>query len=168
MASIGALPKKPPTTQTYIYTQTRVSLPITTFQQSRSRSRMKQSKDPFEAAFEESPPDSPIEIEPEPVNPNSNSLISQPSHIHEQQQVHVKNTISNNTKNNNSNKDDEEDEEEDEDNMDVELAKFRAVGDPHKMAKMQLVTNFFHSFLKCYVIFHIIYDKPYLFFFVNT
>ncbi|KEH16835.1 hTAFII28-like motif protein, partial [Medicago truncatula] len=104
---------------------------------------MKQSKDPFEAAFEESPPDSPTETEPEPVNPNSNSLISQPSQIHEQQHLHVKNTISNDTKNNSNNKDDEEDEEEDEDNMDVELAKFRAVGDPHKMAKMHSILSQF-------------------------
>jgi len=120
---------------------------------------MKQSKDPFEAAFEESPPDSPIETEPEPVNPNSNSLISLPSQIHEQQHLHVKNTISNNTKNNNNNnKDDEEDEEEDEDNMDVEFAKFRAVGDPHKMAKMQFVTNFILFFN--FMLFFISYYKP--------
>ncbi|CAJ2673649.1 unnamed protein product [Trifolium pratense] len=114
---------------------------------------MKQSKDPFEAAFEESPPESPIETEPDPDAdteiPISNSLNSQPIHTNEEEEEdnHVKNTTSINTaitttkNNNNNNKDDEEDEEED--NMDVELAKFPTAGDPHKMAKMQAILSQF-------------------------
>ncbi|GAU30504.1 hypothetical protein TSUD_18850 [Trifolium subterraneum] len=107
---------------------------------------MKQSKDPFEAAFEESPPESPIETEPDPDAdteiPISNSLISQPIHPNEEDN-HVKNTTSINTAitTKNNNKDDEEDEEED--NMDVELAKFPTAGDPHKMAKMQAILSQF-------------------------
>ncbi|XP_004515437.1 transcription initiation factor TFIID subunit 11 isoform X2 [Cicer arietinum] len=103
---------------------------------------MKQSKDPFEAAFEESPPDSPIEVEPDPEaeNTRSNSLVAQPTHTHEED-GHMKNTSASNTTTIVKNKDEEEDEEED--NMDVELAKFPAAGDPHKMAKMQAVLSQF-------------------------
>jgi len=118
---------------------------------------MKQSKDPFEAAFEESPPESPIETEPDPdasiENPNSTySSLPQSTLTHEEDNTQIKTPNSNNTitnkSNNNNNKDDEDDEEED--NMDVELAKFPTAGDPHKMAKMQLVLTFFFSL--CYFI----------------
>ena len=114
--------------------------------------RMKQSKDPFEAAFEESPPESPIETEPDPdasiENPNStNSSLPQSSLTHEEDHNHIKTPNSNNTIT--KHKDEEDDEEED--NMDVELAKFPTAGDPHKMAKMQLVLTFFFS-LCCFVL----------------
>lgn len=111
-----------------------------------SSNRMKQSKDPFEAAFEESPPESPIETEQDPdadtENPPSNSLISQTAHPHEEDNQ-FKNTNSSNNAAIAKNKDEDDDEEED--NMDVELAKFPTAGDPHKMAKMQSVTSFFLS-----------------------
>ncbi|TKY69001.1 Transcription initiation factor TFIID subunit 11 [Spatholobus suberectus] len=87
---------------------------------------MKQSKDPFEAAFEESPPESPAEAEAEAEtqNPTSSSsvvpLVPQPPQTQKPK-----------------NKDEEEEEEED--NMDVELSKLPSAGDPHKMAKMQSV-----------------------------
>lgn len=116
---------------------------------------MKQSKDPFEAAFEESPPESPIETEPDPDAdteiPPSSSLISQTTHTNEEDSQ-FKNTNSTNNATIAKNKDDDDDEEED--NMDVELAKFPTAGDPHKMAKMQLVTCFFFS------LYHFIFCKP--------
>nr|AFK33824.1 unknown [Medicago truncatula] len=105
---------------------------------------MKQSKDPFEAAFEESPPESPIETEPDPdastENPNStNSSLPQSTLAHEEEHNHIKTPNSNNTIT--KHKDEEDDEEED--NMDVELAKFPTAGDPHKMAKMQAILSQF-------------------------
>lgn len=113
-----------------------------------SSKRMKQSKDPFEAAFEESPPESPIETEPDPDAdteiPPSTSLISQTTHTNEEDNQ-FKNTNSTNNATIAKNKDDDDDEEED--NMDVELAKFPTAGDPHKMAKMQLVTCFFFLYI---------------------
>ncbi|CAI8601952.1 unnamed protein product [Vicia faba] len=106
--------------------------------------RMKQSKDPFEAAFEESPPESPIETEQDPDAdaeiPPSNSLISQTPHTREEDSQ-FKNTNSSNNATIAKNKDDDDDEEED--NMDVELAKFPTAGDPHKMAKMQAILSQF-------------------------
>ncbi|CAL5206749.1 unnamed protein product [Lathyrus oleraceus] len=105
---------------------------------------MKQSKDPFEAAFEESPPESPIETEPDPDAdteiPPSTSLISQTTHTNEEDNQ-FKNTNSTNNATIAKNKDDDDDEEED--NMDVELAKFPTAGDPHKMAKMQAILSQF-------------------------
>ncbi|RDX87221.1 Transcription initiation factor TFIID subunit 11, partial [Mucuna pruriens] len=86
---------------------------------------MKQSKDPFEAAFEESPPDSPVETEAETQNPSPVVPLPQPP-----QKVSTAKTK------------DEEDEEE-EDNMDVELAKLPSAGDPDKMAKMQAILSQF-------------------------
>nr|ACJ84571.1 unknown [Medicago truncatula] len=105
---------------------------------------MKQSKDPFEAAFEESLPESPIETEPDPdastENPNStNSSLPQSTLTHEEEHNHIKTPNSNNTIT--KHKDEEDDEEED--NMDVELAKFPTAGDPHKMAKMQAILSQF-------------------------
>lgn len=105
---------------------------------------MKQSKDPFEAAFEESPPESPIETEPDPdastENPNStHSSLPQSTLTHEEEPNHIKTPNSNNTIT--KHKDEEDDEEED--NMDVELAKFPTAGDPHKMAKMQAILSQF-------------------------
>ncbi|CAK8570519.1 unnamed protein product [Lathyrus sativus] len=105
---------------------------------------MKQSKDPFEAAFEESPPESPIETEPDPDAdteiPPSSSLISQTNNAPEEDNQ-FKNTTSGNNATTAKNKDEDDDEEED--NMDVELAKFPTAGDPHKMAKMQAILSQF-------------------------
>lgn len=98
---------------------------------------MKQSKDPFEVAFEESsPPDSPVEeitggqIEDEDdahVNVHPGSTSSVPS-----SGIAVPPVV----------KPKDEDEEEEEENMD-ELGKLSTSGDPHKMAKMQYVFSFF-------------------------
>lgn len=110
---------------------------------------MKQSKDPFEAAFEESPPESPVDIEPEPdaepENPNSNSMVQQPTNPRTQQEdIHSKKPSTSNTASATAkNKDKDEDEEEEEDNMDVELAKFPSAGDPNKMARMQSILSQF-------------------------
>ncbi|KAL2320577.1 hypothetical protein Fmac_029546 [Flemingia macrophylla] len=95
---------------------------------------MKQSKDPFEAAFEESPPESPVETEAEVEaeaeiqNPrsSSSSVVPQPQKVSKNKEKEKE-------------KEKEEEEEEEEDNMDVELAKLPSYGDPHKMAKMQSV-----------------------------
>ncbi|KAG5041868.1 hypothetical protein AAZX31_03G001700 [Glycine max] len=104
---------------------------------------MKQSKDPFEAAFEESPPESPTATEteaetqnptpppPPPPPPSSFSGVAVVALNPQQpQNQKVKNK-------------DNEEEEEEEDNMDVELAKLPSTGDPHKMAKMQAILSQF-------------------------
>ncbi|XP_034679282.1 transcription initiation factor TFIID subunit 11-like [Vitis riparia] len=103
--------------------------------------KMKQSKDPFEVAFEESsPPDSPVEelvggqIEDEDdanvnVHPTSTPSAAPSSGT----------TVPPTAKSK------DEDEEEEEENMDVELGKLPTSGDPHKMAKMQYVFSFFGS-----------------------
>lgn len=100
---------------------------------------MKQSKDPFEAAFEESPPESPVETEAEAEaetqNPPSSS--SAPPLPQPQKVSATKN------KDKEKDKDKDEEEEEEEDNMDVELAKLPSAGDPHKMAKMQAILSQF-------------------------
>ncbi|XP_027336667.1 transcription initiation factor TFIID subunit 11 [Abrus precatorius] len=93
---------------------------------------MKQSKDPFEAAFEESPPESPAETEIEAPNPSSVVVLPQPT---QEEDVNVKKVSTGKNK--------EEEDEEEEDNMDVELAKFPSAGDPHKMAKMQAILSQF-------------------------
>ncbi|KOM58704.1 hypothetical protein LR48_Vigan11g173800 [Vigna angularis] len=105
---------------------------------------MKQSKDPFEAAFEESPPESPTEIEADTIHNHSHN------HNHNQNPIPSPSVLPLNpgppqkastvVKNKDKDKDDEEEEEED--NMDVELSKLPSTGDPHKMAKMQFVNHF--------------------------
>ncbi|BAT96744.1 Transcription initiation factor TFIID subunit 11 TBP-associated factor [Vigna angularis] len=102
---------------------------------------MKQSKDPFEAAFEESPPESPTEIEADTIHNHSHN------HNHNQNPIPSPSVLPLNpgppqkastvVKNKDKDKDDEEEEEED--NMDVELSKLPSTGDPHKMAKMQTI-----------------------------
>ncbi|XP_014515833.1 transcription initiation factor TFIID subunit 11 [Vigna radiata var. radiata] len=106
---------------------------------------MKQSKDPFEAAFEESPPESPTEIEADAIHNDSHN------HNHNQNPIPSPSVLPLNpgppqkasaaVKNKDKDKDDEEEEEED--NMDVELSKLPSTGDPHKMAKMQTILSQF-------------------------
>ena len=102
------------------------------------KKKMKQSKDPFEVAFEESsPPDTPVEeiiggqIEDEDdahVNVHPTSTSSAPL-----SGTTIPPTV----------KTKDEEEEEEEENMDVELGKLSTSGDPHKMAKMQYVFSLF-------------------------
>lgn len=115
---------------------------------------MKQSKDPFEAAFveqEESPPESPIagnDIDTQvggasviDVNHPENEdmdATGQPSIAATSAPPVASTKI---TQPNNKTKD--EDEEEEEENMDVELRKFPSSGDPDKMAIMQAVISQF-------------------------
>ncbi|XP_061369496.1 transcription initiation factor TFIID subunit 11 isoform X1 [Gastrolobium bilobum] len=114
---------------------------------------MKQSKDPFEAAFEESPPESPTEVEAEAEtetqNPNSVVVVAEPS-SHDHEDAGNRKKVNTNTNNTNTTgtgtgtaKNKEEEDEEEEDNMDVELAKLPSAGDPHKMAKMQAILSQF-------------------------
>lgn len=98
----------------------------------------KKMKDPFEAAYEEqdSPPTSPsplpeeeapaVEVEDEEAAPGSQSLATAPS-------------VEGNASTAIGGKGKEDEEEEEEENMDVELRKFPATGDPDKMAKMQTI-----------------------------
>ncbi|MFS8026800.1 hypothetical protein Hanom_Chr16g01490941 [Helianthus anomalus] len=105
---------------------------------------MKQSKDPFEVAFEEiddSPPDTPYTHD----GTEAQTMAAQPTI--NSQRCDVENNINplnqprtrvkmGSTSAANKNKEDDEEEEEEE-NMDVELGKFSSTGDPDKMAKMQ-------------------------------
>jgi len=127
---------------------------------------MKQSKDPFEAAFEESPPESPTETEADLIHNHSQS------HSHNQNPIPSPSVLpltpgppqkaSAVVKNKDKDKDDEEEVEED--NMDVELSKLPSTGDPHKMAKMQFVTHFASLQFK-FVAFYLIYQFPPFFLF---
>ncbi|KAK9266403.1 hypothetical protein L1049_014077 [Liquidambar formosana] len=114
---------------------------------------MKQSKDPFEAAFEEqeeSPPDSPIapdDIEtqipapPVTVNGQEDGYIGANIHPTNPSTSTVPSVSAGTTIPPAKTK--EEDEEEEEENMDVELGKFTPSGDPDKMAKMQAILSQF-------------------------
>ncbi|KAM7505719.1 hypothetical protein LguiB_004623 [Lonicera macranthoides] len=113
---------------------------------------MKQSKDPFEVAFEEqdeSPPDSPIAQEDTEtqtaaahvalnnegdadVNTNSGTINPSTSTAAQISRAAVP-----------TNKNKEEDDEEEEENMDVELGKFSSTGDPEKRATMQAILSQF-------------------------
>ncbi|KAL8210339.1 hypothetical protein R6Q57_007071 [Mikania cordata] len=86
---------------------------------------MKQSKDPYEVAAEESPP---------PVH----SRRTDPDNIIHplnQQKATIKSTASSAAAKSVKNKDDDEEEKE---NMDVELGKFPFSSDPAKFSKMLL------------------------------
>ncbi|XP_057963556.1 transcription initiation factor TFIID subunit 11 isoform X2 [Malania oleifera] len=113
---------------------------------------MKQSKDPFEVAFEEqedSPPDSPTafhEIESKTqaamvtdnqrdVDMNANSHTANPS------KATAPTVLAGATRPTSKTKEDDDDDEEE--NVDVELAKFPSSGDPDKMAKMQAILSQF-------------------------
>ncbi|KAK4747739.1 hypothetical protein SAY87_014325 [Trapa incisa] len=108
--------------------------------------KMKQFKDPFEAAFEEqqedSPPESPspaddFSTQPsvpptEAANPEDDELNAPPSSV-----LFPSPTAAAATKNK------EEEDEDVEDNMEVELSKLPSGGDPDKMAKMQAILSQF-------------------------
>ncbi|KAL6196894.1 hypothetical protein ACLB2K_032507 [Fragaria x ananassa] len=129
-----------------------------------------QSKDPFEAAFEEqddSPPDSPAAVDairaaldedydeglpPEEPPPSSSTPSTStaaapttatvvatvtPATKTLTKKSSAKPPIPRAAKQSQQNK--EEDDDEDEDNVDVELGKYPATGDPVKMAKMQAI-----------------------------
>jgi len=109
---------------------------------------MKQSKDPFEAAFveqDESPPESPVagnDIDTQVAGASATDVnqpededmdaSGQPSIATASAPPVASTKI---TQPNHKTKD--EDEEEEEENMDVELRKFPSSGDPDKMAIMQ-------------------------------
>ncbi|KAF7801309.1 transcription initiation factor TFIID subunit 11 [Senna tora] len=122
---------------------------------------MKQSKDPFEAAFEEqedSPPESPVDAF-ETQNPST--VVAQGTLA--DQEDDMSNTNNTGTKSaarfipagkflsagtssgpmTNATKNKDDDDEEEEENMDVELGKFPSSGDPDKMAKMQAILSQF-------------------------
>ncbi|CAB4276873.1 unnamed protein product [Prunus armeniaca] len=130
-----------------------------------------QSKDPFEAAFEEqedSPPDSPVApdaartaldtqedddplLPPGSKDPSSSAtpLAAPPPPLPTTAVTTARTTPAATTAAPSTsaratvkhNKDDDDDE--DEENMDVELGKFSATGDPDKMAKMQAILSRF-------------------------
>lgn len=121
---------------------------------------MKQSQDPFEAAFveqEESPPESPSaanDMEAQLDEAFANDA-NQPEEEGGMDIVVHPNVPSTSAAppasariNQPSNKSKEE-EEEDEDDMEVELGKLPSTGDPDKMAKMQYVT--FNAFQTYYL-----------------
>lgn len=116
---------------------------------------MKQSQDPFEAAFveqDESPPES-----PSAPNDNENQTVATPvtdanqaedeAGLDDVANPNVASTSAappasaRSTQPSNKNKDEDEDEEED--NMDVELGKLPSSGDPDKMAMMQTILSQF-------------------------
>jgi transcription initiation factor TFIID subunit 11 len=115
---------------------------------------MKQSKDPFEVAFEEqddSPPDSPIAPDD---NETQNTATQTSLNNDGDADVITANTGStkpstsksvriSHTTPGTTNKNKEEDDEEEEENMDVELGKFPSTGDPDKMATMQAILSQF-------------------------
>ncbi|KAF5944725.1 hypothetical protein HYC85_018802 [Camellia sinensis] len=127
---------------------------------------MKQSKDPFEVAFEEldeeSPPDSPLP----PDGIETQTQIHAHESAAEEEQIAIDsndkedvvdiventNTPSVNTKPSKyrahagpsvTGKMKEEDDEEEEENMDIELGKLSSTADPHKKAKMQSILSQF-------------------------
>ncbi|KAL5549583.1 hypothetical protein UlMin_004814 [Ulmus minor] len=123
-----------------------------------------QSKDPFEAAFEDqddSPPESPSAIADPPPPPasltTSNPSSSFDAHDdddplplpkHPSSSSAVPPTVSSRTHfptsaSGSASKHREDDEEEDEENVEVELEKFPTSSDPHKMAKMQAILSQF-------------------------
>ncbi|XAR52856.1 hypothetical protein NMG60_11021169 [Bertholletia excelsa] len=126
---------------------------------------MKQSKDPFEVAFEEqeeeeSPPDSPIATDGiETKTGNQTQSESGPMQLpanasaneDDEDIIENANIRPVNTKPSKSRaaaasvtgKNKEEEEEEEEENMDVELGKFPSSSDPDKMAKMQFILSQF-------------------------
>ncbi|KAK1424945.1 hypothetical protein QVD17_20286 [Tagetes erecta] len=128
-----------------------VSLPPSSLRkQNRYRSPMKQSKDPFEAAFEEiddSPPDTPYTHNdteaqtPALQLPINSQRYDVENNINSLNQSRTRVKLAS-TSAANKNKEDDDDEEEEE-NMDVELGKFSSTGDPDKMAKMQSILSQF-------------------------
>lgn len=109
---------------------------------------MKQSKDPFEAALEESPGDSPDELEIETQTQTGTATGSATAAVAGELEDEFDNlgsqapmSVSKAKMTMSRNKD--EDDEDDDENMDVELGKFPSSSDPTKMAKMQAILNQF-------------------------
>ncbi|WCJ42683.1 Transcription initiation factor TFIID subunit 11 [Euphorbia peplus] len=113
---------------------------------------MKQSKDPFEAAFEEqeeTPPDSPIgpdEMDTQTLAASQNPPVAPEDYDGENAGARrvdpsTSTRMLANARNKGKNK--EEDDDEEEENVEVELAKFPSSGDPDKMAKMQAILSQF-------------------------
>ncbi|GAB4840827.1 hypothetical protein Ancab_021587 [Ancistrocladus abbreviatus] len=114
---------------------------------------MKQSKDPFEAAFEEQEealPDSPFAAnDTEAGTPAASGTVNQPED--DGMDVIVLPKIASTSAARSAlartalpnNKTKEDDDEEEEDNMDVELGKLPSSSDPDKMAKMQSILSQF-------------------------
>lgn len=122
---------------------------------------MKQSKDPFEAAFEEqeeSPPNSPsaaddlevpTNVAPVPADafdlqdgdddPKSAAVATHSATPATTASMFVSSSSNVSA----APKTKEDDEEEEEENVEVELAKFPSSGDPDKMAKMQAILSQF-------------------------
>ncbi|XP_043701159.1 transcription initiation factor TFIID subunit 11 [Telopea speciosissima] len=110
---------------------------------------MKQSKDPFEVAFEEqqeSPPESPVAADdtetqvPAAMSTAMNGQEDDPNvNI---QPTHPSMSALGPSATDTAGKTKEEEEEEEE-NMDVELGKFQSSDDPDKMAKMQAILSQF-------------------------
>ncbi|OAY26607.1 transcription initiation factor TFIID subunit 11 isoform X2 [Manihot esculenta] len=113
---------------------------------------MKQSKDPFEAAYEEqeeTPPDSPVG--PDELDTQGPVASQDPAVVPEDDDVgssgvHPADPSTSApmlaaARSKPKNKEDDEDEEED--NMEVELSKFPSSADPDKMAKMQSILSQF-------------------------
>jgi len=108
---------------------------------------MKQSQDPFEAAFveqEESPPESPIAANDIEIQIGDASLdVNQPddeiADVIGQHNIASTSTapLASARISQMNNKPKDEDEDDEEENMEVELGKFPSTGDPDKMAKMQ-------------------------------
>ncbi|XP_043688554.1 transcription initiation factor TFIID subunit 11-like [Telopea speciosissima] len=110
---------------------------------------MKQSKDPFEVAFEEQqdlPPDSPVTADKTEAQASTSAIA--PDSQEDDLSVNIRPTHPSTlvvapsaaetagiTK--------EEEEEEEEENMDVELEKFPSGGDSDKLAKMQSILSQF-------------------------
>ncbi|GMH27726.1 hypothetical protein Nepgr_029569 [Nepenthes gracilis] len=115
--------------------------------------QMKQSQDPFEAAFEEqeeSPPDSPLAVNDiETQVPASSGTANR--HEDDSMDINIHSNVASISAGPSAlagttmrgSKVKEDDEEEEEENMDVELGKFPSAGDPDKMAKMQSILSQF-------------------------
>ncbi|KAL5775872.1 hypothetical protein ACOSP7_013429 [Xanthoceras sorbifolium] len=120
--------------------------PVATFDKASHEKRMKQSKDPFEAALEEqeeSPPESPIgqeELEGTQSHTAGGGLedefeTSNAAAVPGGSNVKANVAVAKNK---------EDDEEEEEENMDVDLAsKLPSSADPSKMEKMQSILSQF-------------------------
>ncbi|XP_076906627.1 transcription initiation factor TFIID subunit 11-like [Bidens hawaiensis] len=110
---------------------------------------MKQSKDPFELAADESPPDSPVgHADTGTQDPAVQAAVSSQGadvdnsiHPSNQQKATVKSASTSAA--GKSVKGKEDDDEEEEENMDVELGKFPSSSDPTKLAKMQSILSQF-------------------------
>lgn len=104
---------------------------------------MKQSKDPFQVAADESPPDSPVghadtgtqDPAVQPAVSSQGADVDNNIHPSNQQKATVKSASTSTA--GKSVKGKEDDDEEEEENMDVELGKFPSSSDPTKLAKMQ-------------------------------